>query len=81
MSLILNSDTTVVHVCFSACSLCLVPAIFGATPRDMEKGPFYLYKKKYGLGLEDAMKNVDMQGILWPEADQFQNECEGHCGI
>ena len=49
--------------------------------KKMKRGPFYLYKGKYGLGLETAMANADLQGMLWPEADQFQNECMGHCGV
>ena len=49
--------------------------------RQMKRGPFYLYKGKYGLGLETAMATADLQGQLWPESDQFLNECEGHCGI
>ena len=47
----------------------------------MNRGPFYLYKGKYGLGLEEGMATADLQGILWPEADQFQNDCEGNCGV
>lgn len=49
--------------------------------RKMKRGPFYLYKGKYGLGLEAAMENADRQGMLWPEFDQFENECMGHCGV
>lgn len=49
--------------------------------RQMKRGPFYLYKGRYGLGLETAMANADMQGMLWPELDQFENECMGHCGV
>ena len=49
--------------------------------RKMKRGPFYLYKGRYGLGLESAMEQADLQGLLWPEADQFQNECEGNCGV
>ena len=49
--------------------------------RQMPRGPFYLYKGKYGLGLETAMATADLQGMLWPESDQFQNECEGNCGV
>ena len=49
--------------------------------KEMKRGPFYLYKGKYGLGLQEAMRRADLQGELWPEADQFQNECEGHCGL
>lgn len=49
--------------------------------RGMERGPFYLYKGRHGLGLEQAMEKADLQGELWPEPDQFQNECEGHCGL
>ena len=46
-----------------------------------EGGPFYLYKGKYGLGLEASMARADMQGTMDFEPDQFTNECEGHCGV
>ena len=49
--------------------------------KEMPKGPFYLYKGKYGLGLESSMDQADKQGMLWHEGDQFTNECEGHCGV
>ena len=49
--------------------------------RAMPRGPFYLYSGKYGRGLETAMAAADLQGQLWPESDQFINECEGHCGV
>ena len=49
--------------------------------KQMKRGPFYLYKGKYGLGLEEGMRTADLQGTLWPEADQFQNECGGNCGV
>ena len=32
-------------------------------------------------GLEQAMAVSDTQGRLFTESDQFNNECEGHCGV
>ena len=46
-----------------------------------DNGPFYLYNGRYGLGLEKAMAQADLQGTLEIEPDQFQNECEGLCGV
>ena len=47
----------------------------------MDRGPFYLHKSKYGAGLEEALANVNVPGKKLVELDQFQNECEGHCGV
>ena len=52
-----------------------------AALKTVKRGPFYLYRGKYGTGLANAMENADRQGMLFPEFDQFQNECEGHCGV
>ena len=47
-----------------------------------KNGPYYLYNGgRRGLGLEKAMAAADIQGELGWEPDQFNNECEGHCGV
>lgn len=45
-----------------------------------DNGPWFLYKGKYGLGLEQAMARADLEGgELAIEPNQFENECEGMC--